>query len=106
MATRATGKKNRERTFVISNESDIAIGRERFWTEVPTKLYYLAWLSRRALAPVVDCGEANKPGLAPNSSLTQQSPESQKGRDNPEDQEVHVIKSVETIDKKVRREKV
>ena len=44
--------------------------------------------------------------LAPNSSLTQQSPESQKGRDNPEDQEVHVIKSVETIDKKVRREKV
>jgi hypothetical protein len=26
-------------------------------------------VSRRALAPVADCGEATKPGLAPNGSL-------------------------------------
>ena len=31
-------------------------------------------VSRRALAPVADCGEATKPGLAPNGSLNQQSP--------------------------------
>ena len=31
-------------------------------------------VSRRALAPVAACGEATKPGLAPNGSLNQQSP--------------------------------
>ena len=30
-------------------------------------------VSRRALAPVAACGEATKPGLAPNGSLNQQS---------------------------------
>jgi hypothetical protein len=29
-------------------------------------------VSRRALAPVAACGEATKPGLAPNGSLNQQ----------------------------------
>jgi hypothetical protein len=32
------------------------------------------FVSRWALAPVVGCGEATKPGLAPNGSLKQQSP--------------------------------
>ena len=37
-------------------------------------------LSRRALAPVAACGEATKPGLAPNGSLNEQS---QAGRGEP-----------------------
>jgi glycosyltransferase involved in cell wall biosynthesis len=37
-------------------------------------------LSRRALAPVAACGEATKPGLAPNGSLNEQS---QTGRGEP-----------------------
>ena len=36
-------------------------------------------VSRRALAPVTACGEATKPGLAPNGSLNQQSLEEEKG---------------------------
>ena len=37
------------------------------------------FVSRWALAPVVGCGEATKPGLAPNGSLNQQSPAREKG---------------------------
>jgi len=36
-------------------------------------------VSRRALAPVAALGEATKPGLAPNGSLNQQSPQRGEG---------------------------
>lgn len=41
---------------------------------------YASVLNRRALAPVAACGEATKPGLAPNGSLNEQS---QTGRGEP-----------------------
>ena len=44
-------------------------------------------VSRRALAPVAACGEATKPGQAPNGSLNQQSLE--RGTQDPKESLAH-----------------
>jgi hypothetical protein len=44
-------------------------------------------VSRRALAPVAACGEATKPGLAPNGSLNQRARE--RGTNNPTESLAH-----------------